>query len=327
MANPDIRRLRTFDQIKLLADSRRLSILRHLMAGPASLTQLGHALGEHPAWVRHHLVRLERAGLVEIAESRTVAGATEKFYRAKAGAFFLQEMILPENPASPTIIFSGSHDLAVEALAHQLVDKINLMVLPVGSLDGLVTLRQGMCHLSGCHLLDVNGEYNLPFIQHFFPDRAMLVITLAYREQGLMLFPGNPKQLRSLSDLGRPGIVFINRQKGSGTRLWLDNEIHQLGLTTEKIQGYDREVRLHTECARLVQDGEADVAIGLRAAAAQVGLDFIPLFQERYDIVLPQDQTEMLHPLIDTLQTGSFRQAIKSLPGYDTTHTGEQIPL
>ncbi len=327
MAYPGIARLSTFEQIKLLADSRRLSILRHLLAGPASLTQLGHALGEHPAWVRHHLVRLEQSGLVEIAEVRTIAGVTEKFYRARADAFILQEMILPEKSRLPAVIFSGSHDLAVEALARQLEDHLNVMVLPVGSLDGLVMLRQGLCHLSGCHLLDISGEYNLPFVQHFFPDRTMLVVTLAFREQGLMLFPGNPKQFHNLSDLVRPGIVFINRQKGSGTRLWFDNEIHRLGLPTEKIRGYNREVRLHTECAHLVQSREADVAIGLRAAASQAGLDFIPLFHERYDIIIPQEQLEMLHPLVDTLQTRTFRQAVKNLPGYDLTHAGEQIPL
>jgi putative molybdopterin biosynthesis protein len=201
------------------------------------------------------------------------------------------------------------------------------MVLPVGSLDGLVTLRQGLCHLSGCHLLDASGAYNSPFVQRFFPDRAMLMVTLAYREQGMMLFPGNPKQIHNLSDLVRPGIVFINRQKGSGTRLWLDNEMRRLGLPTEKIRGYDREVRLHTECARLVQSGEADVAIGLHAAASQVGLDFIPLFQERYDLVIPQEQAGSLMPLLDTIQTRAFRRNVEVLTGYDTTHTGEQIPL
>ena len=327
MTYPSVQRLSTFEQIKLLADSRRLSILRHLMAGPASLTQLGHALGQHPAWVRHHLVRLEQAELVEMTETRTVAGVTEKFYRARADVFMLQEMILPENPNLPTIIFSGSHDLAVEALAQQVRSHLNLLVLPVGSLDGLVMLRQGLCHISGCHLLDSSGEYNLPFVQRFFPDRAMLVFTLAYREQGLMLFPGNPKQFHGLSDLARPGIIFVNRQKGSGTRLWLDNEIHQLGLPIEKIRGYDREVRLHTECARLVQSGEADVAIGLRAAADQAGLEFIPLFHERYDIVIPQEQAVTLMPALDMLHTSAFRHTMDKLNGYDTMHTGEQIPI
>jgi putative molybdopterin biosynthesis protein len=327
MANPGIQRLSTFEQIKLLADARRLSILRHLMAGPASLSQLGRALGEHPAWVRHHLVRLEQVGLVEIAEVRIRAGVTEKFYRANAGAFLLQEMILPENPGLPTFIFSGSHDLAVEALARQFEGRLNLLVLPVGSLDGLVMLRQGLCHLSGCHLLDASGEYNLPFIQHVFPDRAMLVVTLAYREQGMMLFPGNPKQFRDLSDLGRPGIVFINRQKGSGTRLWLDHEMQRLGLPVEQVRGYEHELRLHTGCARSVRDGEADVAIGLRAAADQAGLDFIPLFQERYDIVIPQGQAGSFAPLLDAMQTSAFRRGVDVLHGYDTTHTGEQISI
>jgi putative molybdopterin biosynthesis protein len=319
--------IKAFEQIKLLSDSHRLSILRHLMASPASLTQLGHALGKHPAWVRHHLLKLAQAGLVEMAEVRTVAGATEKFYRAKASAFVLQEMILPENLSMPTVIFSGSHDLAVETLARQLGGHLNVTVLPVGSLDGLVMLRQGLCHLSGCHLLDVSGEYNLPFVQHLFPDRDMLVVTLAYREQGWMLFPGNPKQFHTLSDLGRPGIVFINRQKGSGTRLWFDQEIHRLGLPIKEIRGYEHEVRLHTECACLVQSGEADVALGLRAAASQYELDFIPLFQERYDLVIPQEQIEMLHPLLDTIQTSAFRHNMDKLNGYDTMHTGEQIPL
>ncbi len=327
MANPGIQRLSTFEQIKLLADMRRLSILRHLMAGPASLTQLGHALGQHPAWVRHHLVRLEQAGLVEMTETRTIAGVTEKFYCARAEVFMLQEMILPESPNLPTVIFSGSHDLAVEALAQQIRRHLNLVVLPVGSLDGLVMLRQGLCHVSGCHLLDSSGEYNLPFVQRFFPDRAMLMFTLAYREQGLMLFPGNPKQIHGLSDLARPGIIFVNRQKGSGTRLWMDNEIRQLGLPIEKIHGYGHEVRLHTECARLVQSGEADVAVGLRAAANQAGLDFIPLFHERYDIVIPEEQAVTLMPALDMLQTSAFRQSMDKLNGYDTLHTGEQIPI
>jgi DNA-binding transcriptional ArsR family regulator len=247
MADPSVERLSTFEQIKLLADARRLSILRHLMAGTASLTQLGHTLGVHPAWVRHHLVRLEQAGLVEIAEIRTIAGVTEKFYQAKAGAFLLQEMILPDNPALPSVIFSGSHDLAIELLAHQLGGNLNLMVLPVGSLDGLVALRQGLCHLTGCHLLDASGEYNLPYVRHFFPDRPTLVLTLAQREQGLMTTPGNPKNIRSLADLAREDVVFINRNPGSGTRLWLDQQVQLLGIPASRIRGSGKAAKTHTE--------------------------------------------------------------------------------
>jgi putative molybdopterin biosynthesis protein len=319
--------IKSFEQIKLLADIRRLAILRKLMAGPATLTQLGEELGEHPAWVRHHVKQLELAGLVELVETHITSGVVEKFYRAHAGGLLLQELILPDDTSHPSVIFSGSHDLAVELLARQLGNCFNIMILPVGSLDGLVALRQGLCHLTGCHLLDINGEYNLPFIRHFFPDQSVLVFTLAQREQGLMTAPGNPKNIHSLADLARSDVTFINRIPGSGTRLWLDRQLQALNIPIKSILGYENFARTHTECARQVQDGKADVALGLHAAAFQVHLDFIPLFHERYDLVIPQEQIEMLRPMLDTLQTATFRRSMESLVGYETTHTGEQIPL
>ncbi len=319
--------IETFEQIKLLADKRRLAILRKLMAGPATLTQLGEAMQEHPAWIRHHVKQLEQAGLVELVETRITSGVVEKFYRAQAGGLLLQELVLPDIPSIPAVIFSGSHDLAVELLARELVKKLNIMILPVGSLDGLVTLRQGLCNFSGCHLLDINGEYNLPFIRHIFPDRTVLVFTLAHREQGLMTAPGNPKTIHSLADLTRSDVTFINRNPGSGTRLWLDRQLMDLTLPIDTVRGYKNVTNTHTECARLVQDGAADVALGLHAAAFQHGLGFIPLFQERYDLVIPQEQLDLLQPLLELLPTRTFRRAVSGLTGYDTTHTGEQIPI
>jgi putative molybdopterin biosynthesis protein len=319
--------IKAFEKIKLLADTRRLAILRKLMAGPATLTQIGEAMGEHPAWVRHHVKQLELAGLVELVETHITSGVVEKFYRAHAGGLLLQELIMPEDTVLQSVIFSGSHDLAVELLARQLEKQLNMMILPVGSLDGLVTLRQGLCHLSGCHLLDINGEYNLPFIRHFFPDRPVLVFTLAQREQGLMTAPGNPKAIGSLEDLARSDVTFINRIPGSGTRLWLDRQLQALSIPVKSIQGYEIIARTHTECARQVQGGKADVALGLHAAAFQYDLGFIPLFHERYDLIFPKEQIEMLRPMLDTLQTTAFRRCVESLVGYDTTHTGEQIPL
>ena len=319
--------LRDLGQIKLLTDPRRLKILRLLMAAPASLTQVGQAIGEHPAWVRHHLKQLERAGLVEIVETRVTSGVVEKFYRARAGGLLLQELILPDTPGRPAVVFSGSHDLAVELLAGKLSKHLDLLTLPVGSLDGLMTLRQGLCHVSGAHLLDPTGEYNTPFVQHIFPDRSMCIITLAHREQGLMTAPGNPKGIRSLADLTRADVSFINRNPGSGTRLWLDQQLQTLGIPTEHIRGYQTTVSTHTKSARAVFSGEVDAAVGLRAAAYPLGLDFIPLFHERYDLIFPQKQAELLGPLLDTLQTTAFRRSIEGLTGYETLHTGEQIPL
>jgi molybdate-binding protein len=322
-----IQPLKSFDQLKLLADPRRLSILRQLMTRPASLTMLGKALGEHPAWVRHHLKLLEAAGLVELVETRIQSGVVEKFYRAQASGFLVQELILPVNQSHPSIVFSGSHDLAVEYLATILSKHLDVRTLPVGSLDGLVALRQNLCNISGAHLLDSNGEYNLPFVRHFFPDRAMQVVTLSHREQGLMIAPGNPKAIQSLGDLTRSDVTFVNRNPGSGTRLWLDRQLQAEGIPAASIHGYTKQFSTHTECARQVQSGFADVALGLRAAAHQFGLDFVPLFHERYDIVFSQEESSLLAPLLDAIQSKAFRRGVEALTGYEMKHTGEQIPL
>jgi putative molybdopterin biosynthesis protein len=319
--------LHSFEQIKILADPKRLAILQHLMAGPASLTMLGKLIGEHPAWVRHHLKQLEAAGLVELVETRIQSGVVEKFYRARAGGYLVQELILPQDVHRPVIVFSGSHDLAVEFLTRLLSAHLDLLTLPVGSLDGLVTLRQNLCHLSGAHLLDPGGEYNLPFVRHLFPDRSMQVITLAHREQGLITSPGNPKAIHSLADLARQDITFINRNPGSGTRLWLDRQLQKTGVPINDINGYTNIVSTHTACAQAVRSGQADVALGLRASAHQFGMDFTLLFHERYDLIYMQEQSHLLEPLVDTIHTLPFRRGVNALTGYDTTHTGELIPL
>jgi putative molybdopterin biosynthesis protein len=318
--------IHAFEQIKLLSDSRRLQILRLLMASPASLTQLSKTLRQSPAWVRHHILALESADLIELSEVRITGKVTEKFYRARAGAFLLQELILPEG-GKPAIVFSGSHDLALEKISAQIADHLTLLTLPVGSLDGLVNLRQGLCQLSGTHLLDKSGEYNAPFVRHLFPDRTMDLVTLAYRTQGLMLAPGNPKGVRSAADLARAGLRFINRNPGSGTRLWLDHELKRLNIHSERIDGYEHIVNTHTACARAIANGEADAALGLQASARQYNLDFIPLFEERYDLVLPREQENALSPLLEHIQTAAFRRDLNALTGYNTSHSGEQIDL
>jgi putative molybdopterin biosynthesis protein len=318
--------LHAFEQIKLLSDSRRLQILRLLMASSASLTQLARALDQSPAWVRHHILALESANLIELAEVRKTGKVTEKFYRARAGAFLLQELILPEGD-KPAVVFSGSHDLALEKISDQIADHLTLLTLPVGSLDGLVNLRQGLCQISGAHLLDKSGEYNAPFVRHLFPDRSMDMVTLAYRTQGLIVAPGNPKGVRGAANLAQSGLRFINRNPGSGTRLWLDSELERLDIPPESIDGYEHVVNTHTECARAVARGEADAALGLQASALQFGLDFIPLFEERYDLVLPYEQEDALAPLLDHIQTSTFRREVATLTGYNTSHSGEQIAL
>ncbi|MCK6585815.1 MAG: helix-turn-helix domain-containing protein [Anaerolineales bacterium] len=318
--------IKSFDMIKLLADSRRMDILRLLMAAPATLTLLARTLKQSPAWVRHHILALESAGLIEISEIRKTGKVTEKFYRAKADALLLQEIVLPKS-RKPSLIFSGSHDIALENVTDHLTRHFNLLSLPVGSLDGLVNLRQGLCQISGSHLLDESGEYNTPFVKHLFPERDVEVITLAYRMQGLMLAGGNPKGIKKVADIAKPNVRFVNRNRGSGTRLWLDAELRRLRIPVEKISGYENQVKTHSEAANLITQNKADVSLGLQAAAHQKGLDFIPLFDERYDLVLPREQEKNLNPLLDYIQTADFREMLSSLTGYNTRHSGEVVPV
>jgi putative molybdopterin biosynthesis protein len=321
-----VQTINSYDKIKLLADPHRLDILRLLMASPATLTHLARTLKQSPAWVRHHILTLESAKLVAISEVRKTGRVTEKFYSANADTLLLQEIILPKTKR-PAIVFSGSHDLALEAIADKLSKHITLLSLPVGSLDGLVNLRQGICQISGTHLLDVNGEYNTPFVRHLFPDRDVEMVTLAYRTQGLMLSNGNPKNIKKIADIAKPSIRFVNRNTGSGTRLWMDNQLKSLGIPTDTIRGYSFSVKTHSEAASLIAQNKADVSLGLQAAAHLHGLEFIPLFEERYDLIIPTEYETVLSPLLEHLQTNDFRQTTNALFGYNTAHSGEQVYL
>ena len=323
--NP-IEHLEAFEKIRILSAPHRLDLLKRLMAGPATLTQLGEVTGRTPAWVRHHIKSLEGAGLVEIADVRTRGIVVEKYYRARADAYLLQQLILPISD-HPAVVFSGSHDLAIEVLSDRLSQQMLLLSMPVGSLDGLVNLRQGLCQVSGAHLLDENGEYNVPFVRRFFPDRPVKMITLANRVQGLMFVSGNPKSILSISDITRPDVVFVNRNPGSGTRLWLDAQLKKLAAPTRSIRGYEMVVKTHSQAASWIKNGRADVALGLQAAAHAQELGFTPLFEERYDLVLEPEQEGNLAPLLDFIQTAEFRGLLGSLTGYNPAHSGEQVQI
>lgn len=325
-----LERLYTFDQLKIISDPRRLSILKQLMVAPATLTQLGKALGEHPAWIRHHLKLLEGAGLVELSEVKISDGYIEKYYQSKAHVYLFQELVLPEKPGKHTIVLSGSHDLALEILAHSSCGDLNIFTNPVGSLDGLVALRQGLCHAAGCHLYDTtSGDYNSPYVRHFFPDKKMVLLTLAHREQGLIVSAGNPYKIQGLEDLTRQDLRFINRNYGSGTRLWLDEQLSRMMISPEQVPGYTDVVNTHTAVAVAIQEGRAQVGLGIRAAATSHHLGFIPLFQERYDLVIPQEHLEQkqLSPMFDVFYSGDFRHQVENLGGYDVSHLGDQIIL
>jgi putative molybdopterin biosynthesis protein len=196
----------------------------------------------------------------------------------------------------------------------------------VGSQGGLVALKRGEAHLAGSHLLDPQtGEYNLKYIRQYLPDVPVRLVGLVKREQGLIVRPGNPKGVRSLQDLAREEVAFINRQRGAGTRVLLDYHFDKLGIAPESVRGYAEEEYTHLGVAAAVASGRADCGLGIPAAAQALELDFVPLFHERYDLVIPQiyAQSDLLAPLFDLLGLQAFQNAVRALPGYDTSIMGK----
>jgi putative molybdopterin biosynthesis protein len=328
----EIEILSALDQINVISDPRRLDILQMLMVEPRTISQIGREIGEYPAAIRYHIKRLTDSGLVELNEIRESPGYTEKYYFAKAQAILLQSVILPKTEQK-TVVFMGSHDLALERLIVGIEKRnpnISILTLPIGSIDGLVALRQGAAHFAGCHLFDVDtGRFNYPYIKHFFPDRNIKLITLAHRTQGIIVASGNPKHISRLEDLARKDITFVNRNRGSGTRIWLDNELSKLGLEARYINGYTQELNSHTGISKAIASGKADLGIGLIAAAVEEGLDYIPLFEEQYDLVFPEGQVEdtNIQAMLDYLTTANFRRSISSLAGYKSTKTGDFLEV
>jgi putative molybdopterin biosynthesis protein len=228
-----------------------------------------------------------------------------------------------------TIFAIGSHDLTLDLLAQFLEEHDRRLVSAnVGSLGGLVALRRKEAHLAGSHLLDPeSGEYNLSYIQQYLPETPVKLVALVGREQGLIVKPGNPKNIHDLGDLAQPGITFVNRQRGAGTRVLLDYHLDLKGIAKNSINGYNQEEFTHLAVAAAVASGRVDCGLGIAAAAQALRLDFIPLFEERYDLVIPDEyyRAPLLEPLLVVITDRDFKRKIAELPGYDTSQTGEVV--
>jgi putative molybdopterin biosynthesis protein len=228
-----------------------------------------------------------------------------------------------------TIFAIGSHDITLDVLAQFLAARNrHFSSANVGSLAGLVALRRGEAHLAGSHLFDPETkEYNLSFIRQYLPGTPIKVIALVGRKQGLLVEKGNPKEIRDLSDLTHTNIVFVNRQRGAGTRVLLDYQLESRGISPDDIQGYNQEEYTHLAVAAAVASGRADCGLGIAAAAQALDLDFVPLFDERYDLVILQEyyESDLLAPLLDVLRESDFRDTVAGLPGYDTSIMGDLI--
>jgi molybdopterin molybdotransferase/putative molybdopterin biosynthesis protein len=231
-----------------------------------------------------------------------------------------------------TIVAIGSHDLVLDLAASRLRAADPLLTLAssnVGSLGGLVALRDGLCHLAGSHLLDpATGEYTLPYLDRIFgTDADLAVVRLVHREQGLLVPPGNPLGLTGVDDLKRPELRYVNRQRGAGTRVLLDQELATRGIDPAGLTGYGREEHTHLAVAAAVAAGSADTGLGILAAARAFGLDFVPVAQEPYDLVLRADglADPLIAPLWTLLDQPGFRSAIEALGGYSCAETGRRI--
>ena len=247
------------------------------------------------------------------------------------GAEVSVELLRSMEEVNGTIVAIGSHDLTLDLLAsyiHRRNPQQSLASSNVGSLGGLVALNRREAHLAGCHLLDEEtGQYNLAFIQRYVKSQPVVVVNLVHRIQGLIVPKSNPKGIASLADLGRNDLTFINRQRGSGTRVLLDYKLIALGLSPEQITGYDREEYTHLAVAAAVAGGRADVGLGILSAARAMQLDFVPLLTEQYDMVIPKEfyESALLEPVLSLIRSGDFKQAVEELGGYETTMMGAVV--
>ena len=314
-----------FESLKILGDDQRLAILRRLMVAPATLSQLGEYFEETPAHIRYHLKTLEQAGYVELDSVNLVRNLWEKYYRASADAYQINLVITPETPAGQKPLIIGSNDIVLKGLQADFSEKksgVNPLVLAMDSMEGLVKLQEGICQMATCHLLDPdNAGYNRGYIRHLFAGQAMTLLHLFHRQAGLLVRAGNPKQIHGVEDLARPDVRMINRKRGSGIRVWLDYQLGRQGILPAKLKGYAEEAASHLDVARTVFEERADVGIGLHSSARAFSLEFIPLFEEPYDLVFSQQTLDdpQLAPFFNYLNSGEFGQAVEKIGGYLVT--------
>ena len=247
-----------------------------------------------------------------------------------AGSLIDVELMRSRDDIENTIVCIGSHDNALDLLANILKKRYpgtSLSSAHVGSMGGLIALKRGEAHLAGTHLLDEEtGEYNITFIRKLLSDKKIYLINLVYREQGLLVPRGNPKNIKGFEDLTRDDVIFVNRQSGAGTRLLTDKCLRDLGLRAEDVRGYEREEYTHMGVASAVLTGIADTGLAILASARALNLDFIPVAKERYDLAIPQEffETDLLQRLIGIIQEDiEFRETVKGLGGYDVSDMGK----
>ncbi|WP_022665524.1 molybdopterin biosynthesis protein [Desulfospira joergensenii] len=241
------------------------------------------------------------------------------------------QLLRPVSAIENTVVIIGSHDNTLDLLADQIrrTDAgVSISSSHVGSMGGLMAIRNRACHMAGAHLLDpADGSYNISYIEKHLPDEKVRMVNLVMREQGLILPKGNPNRVESIEDLKDKGLRFINRQPGSGTRILLDYKLATLGIDPDDITGYENDEYTHMSVSVAVLSGRADAGLGIMAAAKALDLDFIPVVTEEYDLVIPERffESAKIRAVLETIRSADFKNRVSSLGGYGVEKTGKVI--
>lgn len=241
------------------------------------------------------------------------------------------ELYRPLHQIEKTMVFAGSHDLTVDLLAtavHTRDANRFLSSAHVGSMGGILAIRKGEAHAAGVHLFDENtAEYSIPFIKQYIPDTPVVLVNLVYRQQGWIVPPGNPKGIHSVQDVVQPGVTYINRQRGAGTRLLFDYFLKQNQMTPDQVYGYSREEYSHLSVAAAVRGGTADCGLGILSAAQALHLDFVPVAEERYDLLMTVEffESEAGRLLLEVMTSEAFVTQVEALGGYSCRETGNIV--
>ncbi|RQD67907.1 MAG: molybdopterin biosynthesis protein [Tindallia sp. MSAO_Bac2] len=249
------------------------------------------------------------------------------------GAEVEVELSRPLETLSNTLVSIGSHDLVMDLLAndlHKYDNNLTLSSAHVGSMGGIISMKQKECHLAPVHLLEEKtGVYNLDYVRKYFPGEKMCLIKLVKRSQGLMVRRGNPKNISALTDLNKKDVMMVNRQKGAGTRILLDHLLKKLDINPELLQGYEREMTTHMSVAAAVKTGTADCGMGVESAAKAMELDFIPVAWEDYDLLIRAEmiETEEIIKLLNVIKGPRFQDQVMKMSGYDCSETGNILAV
>jgi len=310
--------------VKAVLSKRLVSSLQHLEFTRMKLGKVEDKLIATPlnrgAGVTTSLVKADGVAIIP----KNVEGY-------EAGEIIEVELFRDLEEIENTIVSIGSHDIIMDLIGtmiHSKYPRITLSSAHVGSLGGIMAIKRGEAHIAPVHLLDEEtGIYNISYINRFLKEKDVVLVKGIKRIQGIMIPKGNPKSIRGIEDLARKDVVFVNRQKGSGTRVLLDYKLKQLGINPSDIIGYDREMTTHMTVASAIVSGTADVGIGIESVANVMGLDFIPIGDEEYDFVIEKKflEQENIQIFIEILKSKELRDKLIELGGYGFDEPGKIV--